>query len=298
MAKGSRYRYFQPEQASRLGKLGLVARMAVEGFITGLHKSPHRGVSVEFAEHREYSIGDEIRHIDWKAFGRTDRYMVKQFEQETNLRTHVLLDVSGSMDYASGGVTKLEYGCFLSAMMAYLMCRQQDMVGFVAFDEAMRFHMPPGSTPAHLDELFRRLEGITPGKLTRIGGIFHDLAEQIHRRGLVVVISDLYDDPKAVMRGLRHFVHKRHQVILFHVMDPAEIELPFNQLLTFVDMEDNSRVQVDPKMIREQYQQEVEAFTAQYRRDCADSGIEYVLARTDTPYDVMLRGYLARRQGR
>ncbi|MCG3181644.1 MAG: hypothetical protein BIFFINMI_04042 [Phycisphaerae bacterium] len=298
MAKASRYKYFQPQQASRLGKLSFVARMAVEGFITGLHKSPHRGVSVEFAEHREYSVGDEIRHLDWKALARTDRYYIKQFEQETNLRTHILLDVSGSMDYASGDVTKLEYGCYLTAMMAYLMARQQDMVGFVAFDEAARFRMPPGSTPAHLDELFKRLEGIQPGKLTRIGPVFHDLAEQIHKRGLVIIVSDLYDDPKEVMRGLRHFVHKKHQVILFHVMDRAELDLPFNQLLTFVDMEDNSRIQVDPKMVRDSYKEQVQQFLAQYRRDCADSGIEYVVAATDTPYDVMLRGYLARRQGK
>ena len=296
MAKVSRYKYFQPEQASRLGKLGLVARMAVEGFITGLHKSPHRGVSVEFAEHREYSVGDEIRHLDWKALARTDRYYIKQYEQETNLRTHILLDVSGSMDYGSTGISKLEYGCYLSAMMAFLMARQQDQVGFTAFDEAVRFHMPPGSTPAHLDELFRKLEALRPGKLTRIGGVFHDLAEQAGKRGLVVIISDLYDEPKEVMRGLRHFVHKKHQVILFHVLDPAEVELPFNQLLTFVDMEDDSRIQVDPKMIRDTYRQEIDAFLAQYRRECSESRIEYIVARTDTPYDAMLRGYLAKRQ--
>ena len=298
MAKTSRYKYFQPQQASRLGKLGFVARTAVEGFITGLHKSPHRGVSVEFAEHREYSIGDEIRHLDWKALARTDRYYIKQFEQETNLRTQILLDVSGSMDYGSQGVSKMEYGCYLSAMMAYLMARQQDQVGFVAFDEKVRFRMPAGSTPAHLDELFRKLESLRPGKLTKIGPIFHDLADQVHKRGLVVIISDLHDEPREVLRGLQHFSHNKHQVILFHVLDPAEVELPFNQLLTFVDMEDDSKIQVDPKMIRETYQREVEAFIGQYRRACSESRIEYIVARTDTPYDVMLRSYLARRQGK
>jgi uncharacterized protein (DUF58 family) len=298
MSKTQRYKFFEPAQASRLGKLGFVARTAVEGFITGLHKSPHRGVSVEFAEHREYAVGDEIRHLDWKALARTDRYYIKQFEQETNLRVHVLLDVSGSMDYGSAGTTKMEYGCYLSAMMAYLMARQQDQVGFVAFDERTRFQMPPGSTPAHLDELFRKLEALRPGKLTRVGPVFHELAEQIRRRGLVVVISDLYDDPREVLRGLRHFVHKKHQVILFHVLDPAEVELPFNQLLTFVDMEDNSRIQVDTKMIRETYRAEIEKFLADYRKQCAESRIEYVVARTDTPYDVMLRQYLSKRQGR
>lgn len=294
MATRQRYRFFEPALAARLGKLNFVARTAVEGFITGLHKSPHRGVSVEFAEHREYAVGDEIRHLDWKALARTDRYYVKQFEQETNLRAHILLDVSGSMDYGSGGVSKLEYGCYLSAMMAYLMARQQDQVGFVAFDGRARFHMPPGSTPAHLDELFRKLEALRPGRLTRVGPVFHELAEQIRRRGLVIIISDLYDEPKEVMRGLRHFVHKKHQVILFHVLDPAEIELPFNQLLTFVDMEDDSRIQVDPKLIREGYRAEIDAFLADYRRQCADSRIEYVATRTDTPYDVMLREYLRR----
>lgn len=298
MARTRRYKFFEPAQASRLGKLGFVARAAVEGFITGLHKSPHRGVSVEFAEHREYAVGDEIRHLDWKALARTDRYYVKQFEQETNLRVHVLLDVSGSMAYGSAGLTKMEYGCYLSAMMAYLMARQQDQVGFVAFDERERFRMPPGSTPAHLDEMFRKLEALRPGKLTRIGPVFHELAEQVRRRGLIVIISDLHDEPRDVMRGLRHFVHNKHQVIVFHVLDPAEVELPFNQLVTFVDMEDDSRIQVDPKMIRQAYRTEVENFLADYRRQCAESRIEYVVARTDTPYEVMLRRYLSMRQAR
>ncbi len=290
------YKYFDPEQAARLGKLNLIARTVVEGFITGLHRSPHHGFSVEFNEHREYTSGDDLRHLDWVALARTDRYYIKQYEQETNLRAHILLDVSGSMAYGTGDQTKFEYGCRLASMIAYLMVRQQDMVGLVTFDEAIRDHLPPGSTAMHLDRLFTRLEDVTPGNVTAVSKTFHDLAEKIARRGLIIIISDLYDEPAEVMRALRHFRHKKHQVIVFHVLDQAEVDLPFNQLLTFVDMETEEKLQIDAKFIREEYKRQVDEFLARYRSDCSDSAIEYVVATTQTPYDVMLRSYLASRQ--
>jgi len=295
MAKGG-YVYFEPAQAARLGKLSLVARAAVEGFITGLHKSPHHGFSVEFSDHREYAPGDDLRHLDWVAYARTDRFYIKRYELETNLRAHILLDVSGSMKYGSGPITKLQYGCYLAALMAYLMARQQDMVGLVTFDERIRTHLPPGSTPLHLDRLFRILEGITPGKVTAISRTFHDLAEKLGKRGLIIIISDLYDDPPAVIRGLRHFRQKKHQVILFHVLDQAELDLPFTNIVTFVDMETDEKLQVDPKFVREEYRRQIQEFINGYRRGCADSAVEYILASTATPYDVMLRSYLASRQ--
>ncbi|MBN1345664.1 MAG: DUF58 domain-containing protein [Phycisphaerae bacterium] len=296
MARAQPYKYFDPEQAAQLGKLNLIARTAVEGFVTGLHRSPHHGFSVEFSEHREYTPGDDLRHLDWVALARTDRYYVKRYEQETNLRAHILLDVSGSMDYGTGATTKFDYGCRLAAMIAYLMTRQQDMVGLVAFDQAIRKHLPPGSTPTHLDRLFTSLEEITPGNVTAVSRTFHDLAEKIARRGLIIIISDLYDDPGEVMKALRHFRHKKHQVIVFHVFDQAELDLPFNKLMTFVDMETQEKLQIDPKFIRHEYKRQVDAFVSRYRRDCSDSAIEYILASTATPYDVMLRGYLASRQ--
>jgi uncharacterized protein (DUF58 family) len=293
----SSYLYFEPDKAGKLKNLNLLARQAVEGFISGLHRSPHKGFSVEFAEHREYTSGDDVRHMDWVAWGRTDRYYIKQYEQETNLRTYVLLDTSNSMAYRyGGGMTKFEYGCFLSACLAYLMARQQDMVGMIAFDERMRFHLTPGSTPAHMDRVFRNLEGLRPGGGTRIGPTFHDLANRIEKRGLVIVISDLYDDPAEIMKALQHFVYKKHQIIVFHLLDPAELDFPFRKILSFVDMETSERLLVDPRYVREGYLEEMRAFVDNYRRECGNRNIEYVLTTTEKPYEAMLLQYLAKRK--
>jgi len=296
MAK-SPYLYFEPQRVARLANLSIVARQVVEGFISGLHRSPHRGFSVEFSEHREYSPGDDLRHLDWVAWGRTDRYYIKQYEQETNLRAYVLLDISASMNYRyEAPRTKLEYGCFLTACLTYLMARQQDVAGVIAFDDDVRLHLPPASTPAHLDRVFTGLEKLEPGKLTAIARTFHHLAERIAKRGFVIIISDLYDDPAAVMNALQHFCYKKHQVILFHVVDPAELELPFKRMTNFVDLETGEKVQVDPRLLRDAYRDEVSAFVERYRKECSDRNIEYVLAPTDTPYDRMLLNYLARRR--
>ena len=296
-AGASRYRYLDPETLMRLGNLNLVARSAVEGFISGLHRSPHHGFSVEFSEHRPYTPGDELRHLDWVTYAKTDRYYVKQYEQETNLRCYILLDCSGSMNYASGrGLTKLEYGSFLAATMAYLMTRQQDIVGLVAFDHELRLHMPPAGTPAHFNEMCRRLEALQTGQVTSLAKPFHDLAEMIKRRGLIIIISDLYDDEDEVIRALRHFRHKKHGVILFHIFDAAELEFPFAKLTQFIDLETNERYQVDPKAVREAYLTELRNFIDRYKKACSDSDSEYVLTDTSVPYDFLLRSYLARRQ--
>lgn len=291
------YTYFEPHKIARLRRLNLVAKAAVEGFISGLHRSPHRGFSVEFTEHREYAPGDDVRHLDWVAWGRSDRYYIKQYEQETNLRAHILLDASASMNYRHGApLTKFAYGAFLAACLSYLMCRQQDAVGMIAFDEAVRFHLRPSSTPAHLDRLFKRLEMLRPGRRTALAETFHQLAERIAKRGLVVVISDLYEDQDEIVRALQHFVAKKHQIILFHMLDPAELELPFERLQTFVDMETGARILANAGQIREAYQSEVNAFIERYRRECSERSIEYVIARTDEPYDRMLLRYLERRR--
>ncbi|MBN1553266.1 MAG: DUF58 domain-containing protein, partial [Phycisphaerae bacterium] len=277
--------------------LNLLVRQAVEGFITGLHKSPHKGFSVEFSEHREYTPGDDLRRLDWGAWGRSDRYYVKQYEQETNLRAYVLLDASASMDYRhTGPITKFQYGCYLSACLSYLMARQQDVVGMIAFDEAVRFHLPPGSTPAHLDRLFKQLEILQPGRGTAIAPTFHQLADRIAKRGLVIVISDLYDDPAEILKALQHFVHKRHQVIVFHLLDEAELTFPFTKRASFVDRETNRRIQVDPNDVGETYRREMQSFLERYRSECGDRNIDYHTVTTSTPYDRMLLDYLARRR--
>jgi uncharacterized protein (DUF58 family) len=296
MAK-SPYLYFEPDRLAKFANLNLLARQVVEGFISGLHRSPHKGFSVEFSGQREYSPGDDLRHLDWVAWARTDRYYIKQYEQETNLRAYILLDISGSMNYRySGEVTKYKYGCFLAACLAYLMCRQQDTVGMVAFDRKIRLHLPPASTPAHLDRLFTGLESLKPGKQTAVAGTFHELAERIDKRGLIIVISDLYDDQTEVMRALQHFCYKKHQLILFHLFDRAELDFPFRKMTNFVDMETGEKMQVDPRLLRDSYRDEVNAFIERYRKECSDRNIEYVQACTDEPYDLMLLNYLSRRR--
>ena len=291
------YRYLKPEMVAKMKNLHLAARSVVEGFISGLHKSPYHGFSVEFAEHREYVPGDNPRYIDWLALARTDRYYVKQFEEETNLRCTILLDTSGSMGYGSGDrVTKFQYGCFLAASLAYLMVRQQDSVGLVTFDNEIRNYIPPRSTMVHLNVVLRALEAVRPGDVTNVGDIFHTLAEQIKRRGLIIIISDLYDDEKEVMRALRHFRHKHHEVIIFHVLDRAELRFPFERLTQFVDMETGRRLQVDPKYVREEYLNQIDAFINEYRKDCSESLVEYIVTDTSVPYDLMLTAYLARRK--
>lgn len=296
MAK-SPYLYFEPHRITKLKNLNLLVRQAVEGFISGLHRSPHKGFSVEFSEHREYTPGDDLRHLDWVAWGRTDRYYIKQYEQETNLRAYILLDVSKSMDYKfSGSLTKFHYGCFLSACLSYLMCRQQDTVGMIAFDNDVRFHLPPGSTPAHMDRIFTNLEKLRPKRKTAIADTCHQLAESIAKRGLVIIISDFYDDQADVTRALQHFVHKKHQVIVFHVLDKAELEFPFKGIVSLTDVETGEKMQVDARQIRGAYRDEMQAFVERFRKECGDRNIEYVQTTTNTPYDVMLLEYLARRR--
>jgi len=296
MAKG--YRYLDPQAVAKLARMNLIARSVVEGFISGLHRSPYHGFSVEFAEHREYTPGDNIKDIDWQAYARTDRYVVKQYQEETNLKAHVLLDTSGSMGYKSdeSQLSKLEYGSYLAACLAYLMVRQQDSVGLVTFDETIGNFIPPRSTAVHLNVLLKTLERIRHGKVTNLSRAFHDLAENIKRRGLIIIISDLFDEPKEVMRGLRHFRFKKHEVILFHIFDRWEIDFPFRRLTDFVDMETNDEIQIDPRFVRDDYTGQIKDFIAAYKRECASATIEYVQTHTGVPYDLMLHSFLAKRK--
>jgi len=290
-----RYTYLEPEAASRLRNLNLVARSVVEGFVSGLHRSPYHGFSVEFAEHREYAPGDNIKDLDWRAWAKSDRFYVKRYEEETNLSAHILLDTSASMTFRSRGLSKLEYACFLAASLAYLMVRQQDSVGLVVFAKGIQERLPPHSTTAHLNELLRALEQVKPGGETDTAATFHQLAEMIKRRGLIVILSDLLDDEREVLRALRHFRHRRHEVIIFHILDPAERHFPYSRLSDFVDLETGDRLQVDPRFVRRDYLEQMEAFVANYRRGTTESAIDYILAETTTPYDRLLLSYLSRR---
>jgi len=297
MGKGpAGYRYLTADAVRRLENLSLVARTVVEGFISGLHKSPYHGFSVEFSDHREYSPGDNIRYIDWQAYARSDRYYVKQFEEETNLRCNILLDASASMSYGSGRVTKFEYGAYLAASLAYLMIRQRDSVGLVTFDRDIRTRIPPGSTTAHLDRLLVELENTRPSASTGISATFHALAENIKKRGLIIVLSDLFDDQMEIFRALRHFRHKKHEVIIFHVLDPYEIEFPFERVADFLDPETSEKVQADPRYVRDEYLKDFGAFVEGFRRGCAEGFIEYVLADTRVPFELLLSSYLDKRK--
>ena len=298
MAKKQRYRYLEPKALAKMARLDIVAKGVVEGFISGLHRSPYHGASVEFAEHREYVAGDNIKDVDWRAYGRSDRYVIKQYQEETNLRAHILLDMSGSMGYRSeeAELTKLEYGCFLAACLAYMLVRQQDPVGLVTFDDQVRTFMPPGSTTPHLNLVLRELEKLQPGRTTDVSSSFHHLAEHIKRRGLIIIISDLYDDQREVLKSLRHFRYKKHEVMLFHIFDRYEIEFPFRSLTDFVDMETNERIQVDPKYIRNIYTSMIQEFIDVYKQDCSASQIEYIQTHTGVPYDFMLSKFLSTRK--
>ncbi|HUT12992.1 MAG TPA: DUF58 domain-containing protein [Thermoguttaceae bacterium] len=296
MSPQTGYRFLEPSALARVKNLSLVARGVVEGFITGLHSSPYKGFSVEFAEHREYTAGDDPRHLDYRMLARTDRLYIKQYEEETNMRVQILLDVSGSMGYShEGGLTKFEYASYLTAVLAYLMTRQQDQVGLTTFDKGIRLDMPARSSPRHFNDMMRRLEEITPGEETDLSETLHLMANRFKRRCLIVLISDLYDEPEDVIRALHHFRHRRHEVIVFHVLDKAEIEFPFRDLIAFHDMETNERIQVDPAYVRDAYTEQIEAFLEGYRRSCAETRIDYVMTDTTVPYDFMLSRYLAKR---
>ncbi|HOZ49119.1 MAG TPA: DUF58 domain-containing protein [Candidatus Hydrogenedentes bacterium] len=289
------YQYFDPKAAARLGSLRLIARSVVEGFIAGLHRSPYHGSSLVFSEHRNYVKGDDPRHIDWRAYCRSERLYVKQYEEETNLRAYILLDASASMGYGSGEITKLQYGCYLAASLAYLMIRQQDSVGLVVFDQDIRTFLPPRSTPSHFKRLLGHMEQIEPGRETDVSTTFHNLANHLKRRGLIIIISDLFDDPRLVLRAVRHFRHRQHEVILFHLFDHDELTLPFAQMTEFKDMETGARIQIEPPAIRSEYLRLVEEFIDTYRRDCAESRVDYLEIDTQTPYDRLLQAYLVKR---
>ena len=288
-------KYLDPEALARIGSMELVAREVVEGFVSGRHRSPFHGFSVEYADHRPYSPGDELRALDWKVLARTDRYFIKLFEEETNLRAYILLDCSRSMNFKSSELDKLGYGSYLAAALAYLMIRQNDSVGLVLFDRQLRHFLPPRSTPLHFRRIVDQLERRGVGADTNIGAILHELAERIRRRGLIILISDLIDDPGGTLGGLHHFRHRHHEVIVFHVMDDAELSFPYDRVTRFRDMEGSARVVANPRALRDRYLARIGEFTERLRAGCFERKISYNLACTRSPYDGFLAAYLEKR---
>ena len=287
-----------PRTLAKLHGLRLRARHIVEGYVAGLHKSPYHGFSIEFAEHREYVPGDDLRYVDWKAFGKSDKVYLKQYEDESNLLCYLVLDVSESMAYRSQGaeLSKLEYAQSVAAALAWLVLRQQDAVGLALFDNQIRAMIRPAGNPSHLDEVLHVLELATPDSKTAAGPIFHELAQRLTRRGVVIVLSDCFDDINSLVAGLRHFRHRRHDVVLLHVLDPAELDFPFRGPTEFKGLEEFPEVQADPQMIKSAYLREMSAFRQSLQQACRTERIDYFLVRTDQPLDATLTGVLAARQ--
>ena len=290
--------HLDPETVSRISRLDLVARLVVEGFITGLHRSPYHGFSVEFSEHRPYMPGDPLRDIDWKAYAKSDRLYVKQYEEETNLKAYILLDISGSMDFKAGAPSsKFRYATSLAAALSYLMLKQRDAVGLLLYHHQIETYVPPRSMQSHLQVLLKTIAQAQPQKETKMAPAFHDLAERISRRGLVIVLSDLLDDPAEVLKGLRHFRHLGHEVIVFHLLDPRERDLDFRDETRFYDLEaPNETLTTQPQHIHHEYRAMMDDLIKSYRTGCAQARIDYALLDTATPFDTALSRYLAQRK--
>ena len=292
--------FLAPSDIGRIANLQIFARQVVEGFCSGLHRSPHKGFSVEFKQHRPYVPGDEIKHIDWRVFGRSDRFYIREYEEETNLRATLILDRSGSMGYAGkSGTTKFEYGTKLAACLAYLMLQQSDSVGMVTFDTEIRRYIPPRSRVSHLRALIEELERGTVGGETEIGRVFHDLVPKLHRRGLLIVISDLFGDVATLLKALAQFRHSHHEILIFQLWDRDELEFRFKGWTQFESLEAASQKHlVDPSVLRASYLENLARFREELTRGCSRYKIDLVPFTTDQPYSDALAAYLSRRMSR
>jgi len=289
--------YLDFNTINRLKYLEIKARDIVEGYMAGMHKSPYRGFSVEFAEHREYVPGDDLRHVDWKVFGRSDRHYIKQYEEETNLVAHVVLDTSNSMTFKSDALSKLEYAGIAAASLIYLILRQRDAAGLALFGSEVYQVVQPKTHPAHFKLTVGNIAMPKVQENTDIGGILHHLAERLQRRGLVILLSDLLDDPTRILHGLAHLRHKHHDVIVLHVLDHAERTFPYDRMTRFEGLEAGGQITADPRSLRAAYLEELERFLRTLRRGCRANQVDYHLLDTKEPLEVALSTYLAARAG-
>ncbi|MBB77096.1 MAG: DUF58 domain-containing protein [Planctomycetaceae bacterium] len=289
--------FLNPHHLAKLEGLQLRARKIVEGFMAGPHRSPYRGFSTEFAEHRPYVPGDEIRYVDWKVFGRTDKYYVKQFVDETNLVCYLVLDVSASMHYQgpAAPLSKLEYAQCLAASLAWIVLNRHDAVSLTTYDEVVRTSLNPSSSATHLEPILRVLQSNPRSTNTRGGPLFHELAERFQKRGIVIILSDCIDDLAPFSAGLKHLRHRQHEVALLQVLDPAELDFPFTQRMRFLDLEQEPGVITDPQTVRSAYLSEFQAFRDSLRNHCSQQSIDYTLVRTDSALDTVLSRFLVER---
>lgn len=288
------------EDLRRYGGLQVFARQVVEGFFSGLHQSPHKGFSVEFKEHRAYVVGDDIRSIDWKLFGKTDRLYIREYEQETNLRCTILLDASGSMAYRgtrSGGLSKHDYAVRVAASLSYLMLQQQDSVGLVTFDTHVRKFIPPRAVARHLIAVTDALEKSSPGGETELGRVFHEMAAKVPRRGMLIVLSDLFADVDQLMKAIAHFRQNQHEIVIFQIWDPDELDFPFERWTQFVSLEEAGKQHLaDPAQIREAYLAKLEEFREKIKRGCSRQRVSLVPMSTNQPYADAIAAHLALRR--
>lgn len=299
------FQLLDPEAMAKINRVELLARQTVEGFISGRHRSPYRGYSAEFAEHREYAPGDDLRDLDWQVYAKSDRYYIKQYIEETNLRATILLDASGSMAYRGENaakhqgkpLSKFEYARFLAACLVRLLLNQQDAVGLVTFDAAIRRYLPSRTRTNHMSVLLEEMFKTKPGEESALAPVFHEVAERIHRRGLLIIISDLFDSPEAILKALHHFRFRKHEVILMHVMADEELTFPFKHWSQFRDLEQNgNHLEIDPESLRSAYLAEVRSFLDTIEKGCGEMRIDYVPFSTRLDFDLALANYLAHRK--
>ena len=291
-------KYLQPEVVSTIKNLELIAKFIVEGFLVGLHKSPYHGFSVEFSEHRQYMPGDNIRDIDWKVYGRTNRFYIKQYEEETNLKAYLILDISGSMGYASKKISKIQYATYLAAALSYLLIKQRDAVGLATFSDKIHRFLPPKSTSGYLQFILKELNEIKLGRQsTNVSETLHELAEKIKRRGLIILLTEfLYEDPEKILQGLKHFRHYDHEILVFNILDPQDKFFDFKQDVTFVDMETGEKVKTQPFFLRERYRRHIDDFYNNLQKECLNFQIDFHNIITDEPFDKALIRYMLKRK--
>ena len=288
--------FLTPEEMHKLGRLVLMSRYVVEGNLAGAHRSTLRGASSEFSDHKAYGVGDDPRHIDWRVLGRTEKYYVKRFQDETNLRVYLSIDRSASMDYGSGDTSKYEYACHLAAALGYIVVKARDSIGLFVHADEIDAYMEARNSFNHLNNMLKRLRSFKPGSTTAIAESLHQIATSIRRRGLVVILSDLLGDEEAITHALAHFRKHHHDVIVLHVLDPMELDLSFKKPCQFVDLETKDRLTADPRALRHAYSKVFGKFLDHYRQACAGMKIDYRIARTDQTPEQFIRAYLGERQ--
>ncbi|MFH1283631.1 MAG: DUF58 domain-containing protein [bacterium] len=284
-----------PLVLARLSSLSLKARYVIEGVMSGLHRSPTRGFSQEFVQHREYVSGDDLRYIDWKVLGRSDKYFIKQYKEETNLRAYVVLDTSKSMSFSSAAaISKLEYASVLAASIAYMVIKQGDSAGLAVFDKDLKTHLPPSADRSYLKTIVEKLENVQPGEKSDFTSSFGMLSEILHKRSIIIIISDLLGDPDSVINAIKYFRYKKNEVVVFQILDKGELDLSLNGSIRFEDIETNERLVTYPEIIKDEYEKLMKVFLETYKVGFRKSDIDYCFATTDMPFDFVLGNYLNR----